>query len=274
MATIQTIDPARRLVDLALNSTALPLPISLIPPALPQDIVISGEALREAPAPHQDSAGEPLAGLLQSASTPDASIADEAVLNSVNAALDAVRVSLQDTAPTAQVVDTHPGDVADLAPLSLVSPLDTLLTASVVSNAPDASAEAAPADIASVASDTCIVVPETAMQVLPQADALLGTAAQIIVDLTEVVGDVVEGVVHTADAVVGNVLVPTLNGLGLDILNGLVPAPPQTASAHDVSTASHDAAVFDVIGTETGIADHDVAYAPHAPQHLVGSGLI
>lgn len=268
-------DRLLRFADLTIGGGAIPLPLGLIPSALPQEIVQAEphdtatndlRAPGDEPPPMADAAPPPVSAPL------DDAIPDEAVLNSLNAAVDALRVSLVPTSG-GRALDGPPVAMSDtdIPPLSLATALDPAVTVSVVAEAPAAEVNAPPDAAAAVAAQPA--PPVSAAPIATPVDTLANAATPVVTAVEATVQGAVDVVDAVVDATLGNVLVPSLQGLGLDALAGLLPAAPQTPSS-DSGSVSHDSPLLDVIGLPEVLHDQDWAQSAHAPQHLVGSGLV
>jgi hypothetical protein len=270
IATTTGPDRTLRLRDLAIQADAVPLPVSLIPSAIPQPLPGDEPAvadLRADPPPDEGAQTQPgsqAPAILTVASTAvDQLVPDDAVLQSINAAIDAVRATLKPDADGVQQVPFEPQ--ADL---------------------PDAGAADAAAGQHAAHTSAAVLSPaETASSIVseaPPASTLENTAGpalepvQGIVQSPPLMAPVLDDVTDIATAAV---TIPSLGGVGLDALAGLLPISlAASSSSHDADLALpglEDVATIAAIGVADVLhIDQPLAQEGHSPLGLIGSGLL
>src|SRR5262245_30968712 len=147
------LERALRFSDLAINAAAIPLPVDLMPSAVPQDAVpddaVPGDAANDMRGATHDTQAAQSAPEVQSpqSSTADPSVPDVAVLNSLQAAIDAVHDSLHETSAGMQETpaSSEPA-VADLVSADVLPST----TQSIASSAEPALSRATPQDGAAI----------------------------------------------------------------------------------------------------------------------------
>lgn len=295
------LDKALRFADMAVNAAAVPLPVNLMPSLVPQelphdmppaDTAANDRPVDEAPANLLANHVEPI--------TADQVTPEDALSNSLQAAVNAVHNSLNDTAPALPQEPALNADAA--APLAISSdPSMPDVNASAVSSdavsfadAPHASTPHGAATAGSSGGDVAAPATADLAVQLPDASGAVPTLLHTVSDVVHTVTDVVqtlettvENTVNTLTSTLGNLLggepdtgavtIPSLGGVGLDAINGLLPpaAPEFAHNADPTMTSAHEMPIFDAIGVpEVLHAVQDLVHTPDSPQHLAGSGLI
>jgi hypothetical protein len=122
--------------------------------------------------------------------------------------------------------------------------------------------------------------------VLSQANApgaaplpVVQAAAAAVQDVTAALESTLSGVVGVASGDSGAVTIPSLGGLGLDAMAGLLPpasaAPGPSHASDSVLASVEEVASFAAVGLpEVLHADQLLGHEVHSPLHLVGSGLL